>query len=213
MYNNMFYSMQQNIENDNGTVGYVRVLHAVPDAPNVDIYVDDTLFVNDLAYGEYNDYLPLPVGKYKIALYVAGTINEPVISNGLTVNENSFLTVSVIGMLDSIEFAGSMDADMPMIQDKAMIRVAHLSPDAPAVDITLPDGTVLFGDVSFKEVTPYLDVLPMIYTLEIRVAGTSMVVLTIPDVGVDAGKYYTAYAIGLVGDDPELEALLLIDGK
>ncbi len=213
MYNNRFYAMQQNVENDNIPVGYVRILHAVPNAPNVDIYVDDTLFVNDLAYGEYNDYLPLPEGKYKITLYVAGTINAPLISKGLAVNADTYLTIAIIGTLDSIGIAGSVDADTAMIQDKAMMRFAHLSPDAPAVDITLPDDTVIFGDVSFKEMTPYIDVLPMEYTLQVRVAGTSMVVLAVPDIEPVAGKYYTIYAIGLVGDEPELEALLLMDGN
>jgi hypothetical protein len=33
---------------------------------------------------------------------------------------------------------------------KAHIRFIHLSPDAPAVDITLTNGTVVFGDYIFQ---------------------------------------------------------------
>lgn len=53
----------------------------------------------------------------------------------------------------------------------------------------------------------------MNYTLHVRVAGTSNVVLTVPYVYLMADKYYTVYAIGLVGGKPKLEALLLLDGK
>jgi len=49
--------------------------------------------------------------------------------------------------------------------------------------------------------------MPMNYTLQVRVAGTDNVVLTVPNVPLEADKYYTVYAIGLAGEDPELQAL------
>lgn len=53
----------------------------------------------------------------------------------------------------------------------------------------------------------------MNYTLQVRVAGTSNVVLTVPNVNLDADNYYTVYAIGLVTGQPELQALLVVDGE
>lgn len=207
MYNNTKYT------NNELPMGYVRVIHTVPDAPNVDIYVNDKLIINNLAYGSYTDYLPIPEGTYKISLYVAGTKNPPVLSNMLTVNKNSILTVAAVGTLSDIELLAITDVNETRKPGKAMIRFLHLSPNAPAVDITLPDGTVIFSNVSFKHITPYIDVAPMNYTLQVRVAGTSSVVLTIPNVNLVADKYYTVYAIGLAGGKPELEALLLLDGE
>lgn len=195
------------------SVGYVRVIHTVPDAPNVDIYANDNLIINNLGYGDYTDYLPIPEGTYQISLYVAGTKNSPVLSNMLTVNKNSIVTVAAVGTLSDIGLLAIKDADVPKKTGKALIRFLHLSPNAPAVDITLPNGTVIFSNVSFKNVTPYIDVDPMNYTLQVRVAGTSDVVLTVPNVNLAADKYYTVYAIGLAGDEPGLEALLLLDGE
>ncbi|OYO95184.1 hypothetical protein CG709_12250, partial [Lachnotalea glycerini] len=80
-------------------------------------------------------------------------------------------------------------------------------------DITLSNGTVIFDDISFKEITSYLDMLPMTYSLQVRVSGTDQIVLTIPDIETEAGKFYTIYAIGLVEAEPLLEALILSDGK
>jgi len=77
----------------------------------------------------------------------------------------------------------------------------------------LPDGTVIFSNTSFEQITSYIDVTPMDYTLQVRVAGTDTVVLTVPNVTLDADKYYTIYAIGLAGETPELQALLITDGK
>lgn len=206
MYNNNNYNQRQM------PMGYVRVIHTVPDAPNVDIYANDKLIVSNLAYGKYTDYLAIPKGMYKISLYVAGTKDSPVLSDMLMVNNDAKLTVAAIGNLSDIELRQIMDAHEANKTGKAMIRFLHLSPDAPAVDITLPDGTVIFSNVSFEHITPYIDVMPMDYTLQVRVAGTDDVVLTVPNINLDAEKYYSVYAIGLVGKKPELQALLIQDG-
>ena len=194
-------------------MSFVRVIHAVPDAPNVDIYADDELIVRNLAYGNYTDYMPIPEGRYRISLYVTGTTNSPVLSNMLNVNRNDALKVAAVGTLDTIAFIAIPDNNSHMERNKAMVRFLHLSPNAPAVDITLPDGTVIFNNVSFKHITDYKAVSPMDYTLQVRVAGTDNVVLTVPNINLDEDEFYTVYAIGLAGDSPELEALLLVDGR
>lgn len=207
MYNNNTYNQRET------SMGYVRVIHTVPDAPNVDIYANDKLIVSNLAYGKYTDYLPVPEGVYKISLYVAGTKDSPVITDMLTVNNNSILTVAAVGNLSDIEFRAITDANKMKEAGKAMVRFLHLSPNAPPVDITLPDGTVVFSNISFKHITPYSAVNPMNYTLQVKVSGTDDVALTVPNVNLEEDKYYTVYAIGLVGGKPELQALLIQDGN
>lgn len=196
--------------NINNTSGYVRVFHTVPDAPNVDIYADGNKIVEDLSYGENTDYLSIPEGTYMISLYATGT-DTPVISNMLTIHRNTMMTVAAVGMLNNIGFLAIPDANMPMEKGRSMLRFAHLSPNAPAVDIILPDGTPIFQNVSFKQLTNYAAVPPGNYTVIVRLAGTTNNVLTVPNLNLGADKYYTAYAIGLAGGTPSLEAVLLTD--
>ena len=195
------------------STSYVRVIHTVPDAPNVDVYANDEIVVDNLAFGDYTDYLPIPEGTYEITLYVAGTKDSPVLTDTLTVSANSVLTVAAVGNLSDIEYLAITDADEDETPGRSMVRFLHLSPNAPAVDITLPDGKVIFSDTAFLEITPYADVMPMEYTLQVRVAGTDNVVLTVPNVPLEEDKFYTIYAIGLVGEAPELQALLIEDGE
>lgn len=212
MYQNEIYS--ENFEMRNirePSMGHVRVLHAVPDAPNVDVYANDKIIAKNLAFGENTPYVPVAAGNYEIELYVAGTKGSPVLANSLSIRNDSILTVAAAGTLKTIGFLAIPDSNMPMERGKAMVRFAHLSPNAPAVDITLPNGTILFRNVSYKQLAPYISVAPMNYTLQVRVAGTPNVVLTVPNVNLDQNKSYTVYAIGLVGEKPELEALLLLD--
>ncbi len=206
MFNNMDY------EDNETSMGYIRAAHTVPDAPNVDIYANDIVIAENLSYGNLTDYVPIPDGMYKITLYAAGTKDNPVLTNMLQVNSNTVMTIAAVGTLNNIGFLGITDASESSDPDMAMIRFLHLSPDAPAVDITMLDGTVLFSDISYKEITPYLAAPPATYTLQVRIADTPNVVLTVPEINVAAGKCYTIYAIGLVKGTPALQALLVMDG-
>ena len=44
----------------------LKVMHGVTDAPAVDIYADGNLLVENLAYGEFQGYLQVPVGDYTL---------------------------------------------------------------------------------------------------------------------------------------------------
>jgi hypothetical protein len=188
------------------------VLHAVPDAPKVDVYEDDQLIAKALAFGEYTDYIPVPEGNYKIAVYAAGTKSNPVLTNMLMVRPDTIHTIAAVGTLNTISLLAIPDSMNGNEPGKSLVRFCHLSPNAPAVDITLPDGKILFRNVSFKQLTNYLAVNSMTYTLQVRPTGTSTVVLTVPNVNLKPGMVYTIYAIGLVGKEPELSALLVMDG-
>ncbi len=196
--------------NANNTA-HVRVLHAVPDAPNVDVYSDGALLVRNIAFGDITGYLPIAQGTYEIAIYPTGTMTTPVVNQLLTVNDNQNLTIAAIGMLNTISGLKITDSNQPMQGNNAMVRFIHLSPNAPAVDITLPDGTIVFKNISYMQGTNYAAVPPSTYTLQVKPTNTSTVVLTVPNVAVEANKYYTIYALGLVGKNPELQALAVMD--
>lgn len=212
MKENVYRENPQIWYQEEGKGGYVRIFHAVPDAPNVDIYADGDLIAGDLPYGQFTEYLSLPEGNYEITVYPAGMKNTPVLRNMLPLKQGSAQTVAAVGTLDTIGLLAIPDAMIPRHRYKSMVRFCHLSPNAPEVDITLPDGTVLFHNVAFKQLTPYIAVPPQNYTLQVRLAGTETVVLTVPGVNLEPSEFNTVYAIGLAGETPELEALLVSDG-
>ncbi len=208
--NNINSNSNNNI-NSNKESAMVRVLHAVPDAPKVDVYANGMPLAKNLAFGEITDYMPVPSGTYEITIYPAGTMTNPVIKQMLTVNDKQKLTVAATGTLSTITGMAITDSNQPMQKGDAMVRFIHLSPNAPAVDLTLPNSTVLFRNISYGQATPYVAVPPSTYTVQVRAANTPNVVLTVPNVKVDKGKFYTAYALGLVGETPPLQALAVMD--
>ncbi len=98
--------------------------------------------------------------------------------------------------------------------DGAMVRVAHLSPDAPNVDV-LVDGEAVLEDVAFGAVSDYLSLAAGTYTVTVTPAGDSETTVFEGEVTVEAGVAYTVAAIGEVSEDADqpFEPLILEDDR
>lgn len=209
---NPYYSVQPTAQ-----MSYIRIFHASPDAPAVDIYANGNIIANGLAYKQLTNYLPILPGNYNIQVYPTGEHTNLVINTTVTVPQNSAFTIAAMGKLSDISLMPIPEIYMPHLPmgmtNNSYVRFVHLSPNAPAVDITLPDGTKIFENVPYKKHTDYVSVNPETYTLQVKPSGSNQVVLTIPDVSLMPGMIYTVYAVGLVGDRPPLEAVISVDGK
>jgi hypothetical protein len=181
----------------------VRVIHASPDAPTVDVLVNDSVAIEDLSFGSVTDYVPLGEGTYSIKVRPANSDGPDVISTSVNLEGGKDYTVAAVNPLASISAEVYEDQNFLNNKNSAKLRVFHLSPGAPAVDVALKGGAVLLGNLSYKEVSEYLTLNPGTYDLEVRVAGTNTVDLDIPGVTVDKNKVYQVYAVGVVGGSPE----------
>jgi hypothetical protein len=92
----------------------------------------------------------------------------------------------------------------------ARVRFTHASPNAPAVDIAVKGGPVLFSNVPFRE-SSIITVPASTYDLEVRPAGTETVVLELPGIQLTSRAIYSVFATGLVGEEPPLNAILSLD--
>ena len=177
----------------------VRVVHASPDAPAVDVWVDGTRVFENIAFEDITDFAEVPAGSYNVQVVPAGETMPVVIEADLPLDAMTDYTVIATDELAYITPI-ILTADGSTPTSGAWVRFFHGSPDAPAVDIAVAGGAVLFADVSFQEGTSYLNVPAGSYDLEARIAGTMDVALTIPGVMLAEGGVYTAYATGLVAD-------------
>ncbi|MCA0972057.1 DUF4397 domain-containing protein [Halobacillus litoralis] len=191
-----------------GNPAMVRVIHASPDAPAVDVYVNGQKVLSDISYKQSSDYLQVPGGQYQIDVYPAGKTDQAVVTQNLAVEGGNMYTVAAAGTLDSIRLIAALD-NQSVSSGKAKVRFWHLSPNAPAVDIAVKGGDVLFRNVPFGKATRYMTLPPTTADLEVRQAGTNQVVKTVPGVKLEPNQAYTAVAVGLAGKQPPLEALFL----
>jgi hypothetical protein len=191
-------------------IAQVRVVHLSPDAPAVDVAVNGAVAVQGAAYRDATGYLPVPAGDARITVTPAGATAPVVIDATVPLGANASYTIVATGFLADIQ--PLVLVDDTSASGQARVRFVHASADAPAVDVAVTEGPVLFGDVPFRGASQYGAVDAGIYDLEVRVAGTQTVALPLPGVGLNGGTNYTVFAVGLLADG-SLDALPLVDGQ
>jgi hypothetical protein len=186
----------------------VRVVHMSPDAPAVDVLVNGRPAITNLAFKEASAYASLPGGTYDVAVTPAGQNNTVVLAAPLPVTAGQDVTVVAVGRLAEIGVLALIDDNTAPAAGNAKVRFVHASPDAPAVDVAVAGGPVLFSSVEFPNASDYADVDAGTYDLEVRPAGTEDVALALDGVQLDAGTVYDVFAIGTLADGT-LQALPL----
>lgn len=213
MFYNPYASMINPYYGPRQANSYIRISHASPDAPNVDVYANGNLIVKNLAYKQFTQYLPVPVGNYNITVFPSGQTTNPIINTNVYIPENTIFNIAAIGNLANIELYPIPEPVAAQKFGRPCIRFIHLSPNAPAVDIQFSDGTKVFNNVGFKDITNYACIPSGTYTFTVSPTGTENTMLTIPNVRLDPNNYYTIYAVGQVGKTPELEAMVVIEPR
>ena len=181
------------------TTAKVQVTHASPDAPGVDLLVDNTK-VNTAALEFLGStaYLSVNAGSRNIKVNAAGT-STSVINADVPFVAGKNYSLFAVDSLKKISAVLVEDDLTAPAAGKAHVRFIHLSPNAPAVDVALAGGSVVWGDYSFKEGSAFAPLDAGTYNLEVRLAGTTTVVLPLPNITLTAGKIYTVFAKGFVG--------------
>ncbi len=197
-----------------GHMARVRVVHASPDAPAVDVWVNDSIAFENAPFKGITDYASLEPDTYNVKVVPTGATEPVVIEADLSLAEATDYTVVALNTLDNIEPLVLVDNNSQPAAGKAHVRFVHASPDAPAVDIAVADGgPVLFSNIAFKEIGDYLPVDAGTYDLEVRVAGTETVALDVPGLTLNDGTVYTVFAMGLAGGEPALTAIPSADAS
>ena len=188
----------------------IRVIHASPDAPAVDVYVNGGKALSNLAFKDISPWTALDAGSYDIKVTAAGQ-TAGVITAKLPLEAGKYYSVVAVGKLANITAKVVEDDLSPLAAGKARLRVVHASPDAPAVDVAAKGGPVLVSNLSFPNASDILTVDSMTADVEVRPAGTTTVALAVPGLSLEAGKVYTVYAVGLLTGTPALGVLPVVD--
>lgn len=191
----------------------VRVAHASPNAPNVDVYVDGKRAFTNAPFGAVTQYASLPAGKHHVQVFAAGAdpMGKAVIDATLTLTGDKSYTVAAIGTLKNIAPLVLMDRNRKPAAGFAQVRLVHAAPGAPTVDVAVANGPTLFKHVAYGTASMYQKVKAGTYNLVVRPAGSKTVVLSLPHVHLTAGTVYSVFAEGLVGSTPSLRAVVSID--
>ena len=191
-------------DDDDMSKSKVMVVHASPNAPNVDVRINNSIALTNVAYPTNSNYTELNSGSTNIKVSPTTTTNY-VIDANVNLEANKNYSVFAIDSVSKIKAAVVSDDLTAPAAGKAHVRFFHFSANAPAVDIAVTGGPVLFPARTFNDqaatasLANFTPVDAGTYNLEVRVAGTSTVALALPNITLAAGKIYTVFAKGFLG--------------
>jgi hypothetical protein len=195
----------------------VRVVHASPDAPDVDVLVDDAGVAGDVPYLTASDYLDVSAGDHNLKVNAAGTTTT-VIDADVSLLDGTDYTVIASGLVAAIEPIVLEDDNSAPAAGTARVRAIHGAPSAAAVDIyitapgeDLEAETPALGNVEFGDVADYIEAPVGDYQVRVTPAGTKTVVIDSGTLTLESGQVRTAIAVDAAGGGPPFDLLVLED--
>lgn len=194
------------------------IVHASPDAPGVNVSLDGIVVtaLGTLTFPNSTPYTTLPASKeIKVGVRVPAATAD-VATAAVKLGKDSSYTVLAINKAATLGFLLFNDTEFlkAPAAGKAKVRFIHASPDAPAVDITAKGSTAkIFDKVAFTGAA-VVETAAGTLDLDVKVAGTQTVALSLAGVKLDAGKIYTVFARGLLTttvDAQKLGATIIVN--
>jgi hypothetical protein len=178
----------------------VMTVHASPDAPAVNLVIDNATAGTGLTFPNATGYLHVPAGARNVKVAVTANPSLVAIEANLNLMPGGDYSIFAVDNLSNIAPLVIADDLTSPASGKAHVRFLHLSPNAPAVDIAVAGGgPVVFSNYEFKEYSSFTPLNAGTYNLEVRLAGANTVVLPLPGIVLQDGTIYTVFAKGLVG--------------
>jgi hypothetical protein len=155
----------------NGPAGFWRLVHAIPDAPAVDVYVGQTLIAPRLRFGESTVHMAWKPGRFEVHLFAAGTGGKsaPLKSVTAEVAENGTLTSVVMGTATALNLTTfTEDHSAP---PSKMSRVIVFNARADAIDVAL-DGKEAVKGLAAGQISKSWDLAEGLHAFSISAGGS-----------------------------------------
>lgn len=178
----------------NSDNGLLRIAHTVVGAPDVDIFINETLIIPSLAFGQTTEHISLPVGEHTIALRPAGEATD-LLTSTLVIDNGTAQTLAAIGNTSNIELVTIID-DISLVKpDTATLTISNTISGSDSITVTLADGTSLvdnlaFGDSLTTTIAPTNSTINFTLTLD-GTTGT----IELPQQSLYGGVYYNVFAL------------------
>lgn len=203
----------------------VRALHASPDAPPVNIWVNDAPALTNVDFGQGSGFIN---GVEEVNVRVDAIVpggNIPVINEDYSLDYSTDYTIiAVDDVADGVEaLVIANPSDERLTPGNFFAQVVHAAEGAPPVDVYVtPFGADLGASapvtgagtpLAFREYTPRLEVLAGDYQIRITPANTpGTVVYDSGEISLAAGADLLIAAIDNVGLGDSAVQLVVLDG-
>ncbi|MCS6929986.1 MAG: DUF4397 domain-containing protein [Saprospiraceae bacterium] len=188
----------------------VQVIHNAPD-PTVDVYINGVKALDNFAFRSATSFLTLPAGfplQIAVAPEASTSAADAIATFNLTLESGKTYAITASGIVGNPTTPFTLIVDdkareAASTPSKVDVNVLHGSPNAPPVDVVVRTRGRVVANLAYGSFTPYLSLDPGIYYLDIKPAGSNVIVQTyLADLTALGGQAIRVIASGLLGGSP-----------
>jgi len=200
---------------DPTTTALIRVIHAAPDAPAIDVYIDQAAApsITNLPFANGTDgYLTIKGGAHRLTITATGDPKTVVYDGTDTYASGTATTVIAEGLLADKSFGLRFTLDdLSPTNGKSRVKVTHAISDGPAIDLATSDfKTTLITNLAYGS-SSLIDVAPGSYDLVVVPTGKQTpIVIDLTGTKLVADQIYSVFATGTLTGKVPVKPLLFI---
>ncbi|TKC12546.1 DUF4397 domain-containing protein [Pedobacter polaris] len=185
-------------ETDTTPYSAITVINASPTAATYDVYLGDKkLNSAALPLGGSVAYTQQVVGTYDLKFTTAGRA-ESLLTKNVSLAQNTYQSFYLVGRPDAFESIFVSDDLSATSTTNAFVRFINLSPDAPALYLSITGGASVATNQTYKGISAFVPLAAGSYSFDIKDNVTSAVKTTLAGISLVANGYYTIIAKGLI---------------
>lgn len=200
-------------ESSKGSKSNVRFLHAVGNAPNVDVYINGAIISENLAFSKLSQYNTLSSGDYDIEIFSTGTSDSPLLTRNITLSPGSSYTIPIVTVDNELYLFRIKDNEITNNNDSAFLRLINLSPNSPLLSLTSSNNNGLFDEAEYLETSRYYPLEEGVYNFKLIILPKESISKNIRNINLQSERFYTIYILGLYNSTPPLGYLFVEDKK
>ncbi len=210
------------------TTARLQVIHnaADPGAKMVDIYLNETLLLDDFEFRMATEYIDAPADEkfmIGVAPSTSSSVKDVIAEIPVTLESGETYVAVANGVLDPTKFAENPDGkdtafqllvkkgarEMGMTGENVDFVVLHGATDAPGVDVIARDVATLVEGAAYTMFTDYISVPAGNYTLDITPAGDENTIMASFDAPLESlgGGAAVVFASGFLTPENNMNGM------
>ncbi len=180
-------------------VSHMSIYHAAPNTSGLDIFIDH-LKANSqpFVYMNFSGYNSFYTGERNFK-FTPSNASTTLTDTTLSLKEDKIYSLFLVNQANNVKQFITEDVWTVPTSGKAMIRLIHLSPDAPTVELTIDDNTEsFFNNQNYKSASAFKEIASGTKNLTIKTAGDNNVVATLPEIVIQEKRIYTIILRGYI---------------
>jgi hypothetical protein len=179
----------------------VRVVHGIANAGPLDIYVDGSIALIGLVFGNTSANVVLRGGEHAFTVVPTGETPDSAIADGtIAVDDGALGYAALLGTLDSASVGLFEVDDRPLDQGLARFRIISGVPDTGEIIPMFAGGDALSEPLGFGDASKYASIDAGTYNLEFLESESGVLLLTLPQTPFAEGTTTDLILVGQVGD-------------